>query len=382
MKNKVDIYPNFYNEEKSMTALELSEEALEAKDEEKNEIAIKLAIAVKELSFLIEEKDKHAAELVIANKELALQIEQKDNLAAELVSVNKELALQIQEKTKREEELVFANNELIFQEGEKKKRAVELINSNKEVDELEMRVKERTQDLEAFSYSVSHDLRTPLRAINGYAQMLIEDYDNVLDTEGKRLLGQVRSNAKKMGVLIDDLLTFSRLGRKGIIKSPVNMNKIVETALGEINQSQMHTAEIRFINLLPVIADYNLLKHVIINLLSNAIKYSSKKEDPFIEISSELKNGTIIYSISDNGAGFDMQYVNKLFGVFQRLHSAEEFSGTGVGLAIVKRIIHKHDGKVWAQGKEGEGATFFFSLPAIEEKKQKTNSLNLSNYGL
>ena len=232
MKNKVDIYPNFYNEEKSMTALELSEEALEAKDEEKNEIAIKLAIAVKELSFLIEEKDKHAAELVIANKELALQIEQKDNLAAELVSVNKELALQIQEKTKREEELVFANNELIFQEGEKKKRAVELINSNKEVDELEMRVKERTQDLEAFSYSVSHDLRTPLRAINGYAQMLIEDYDNVLDTEGKRLLGQVRSNAKKMGVLIDDLLTFSRLGRKGIIKSPVNMNKIVETALG------------------------------------------------------------------------------------------------------------------------------------------------------
>ena len=369
MKNKVDIYPNFYNEEKSMTALELSEEALEAKDEEKNEIAIKLAIAVKELSFLIEEKDKHAAELVIANKELALQIEQKDNLAAELVSVNKELALQIQEKTKREEELVFANNELIFQEGEKKKRAVELINSNKEVDELEMRVKERTQDLEAFSYSVSHDLRTPLRAINGYAQMLIEDYDNVLDTEGKRLLGQVRSNAKKMGVLIDDLLTFSRLGRKGIIKSPVNMNKIVETALGEINQSQMHTAEIRFNNLLPVIADYNLLKHVVSNLLSNAIKYSSKKINPTIEIRSERKNGMHIYSISDNGAGFDMNYVNKLFGVFQRLHSTEEFSGTGVGLAIVQRIIHKHDGKVWAQGKEEEGATFFFSLPAIDDIK-------------
>jgi light-regulated signal transduction histidine kinase (bacteriophytochrome) len=198
--------------------------------------------------------------------------------------------------------------------------------------------------------------------------MLGEDYNTVLDPEGKRLLGEVRKNAKKMGVLIDDLLTFSRLGRKGVRKSFVNMNKLIETVLAEINQSQIHNAEIRCMNLLPVIADYNLLKHVITNLLSNAIKYSSKKENPVIEIKSELKNGALIYSVSDNGAGFDMQYLNKLFGVFQRLHSDEEFSGTGVGLAIVQRIIHKHDGKVWAQGIEGEGATFFFSLPFNEEK--------------
>jgi signal transduction histidine kinase len=386
MESEVDRQPNLYNGEKTMTALELSEQAFEAKDEEKNEIAIKLAMAVKELSFQIEEKekraeeliiankelafqseqkDKRAAELVIANKELAFQNEQKDKRAAELIIANKKLAFQNEEKEKRAAELVIANKELTFQKGEKKKRAVELIDSNKEVDELEKRVKERTEDLESFSYSVSHDLRTPLRAINGYAQMLGEDYDTVLDAEGKRWLGEVRNNARKMGVLIDDLLTFSRLGRKGITKSNVDMNKLVETVLAEINQGNTHSAEIKCSNLFPAIADYNLLQQVITNLLSNAIKYSSKKEKPLIEIKSERKNKALIYSVSDNGAGFDMEYVNKLFGVFQRLHSNEEFSGTGVGLAIVQRIIHKHDGKVWAQGKEGQGATFFFSLPEI-----------------
>jgi light-regulated signal transduction histidine kinase (bacteriophytochrome) len=368
MENKSERHPISYNEVKTMTALELSEQALEAKDEEKNEIAIKLAKAVKELSFQIEEKGKRAEELISANKELAFQSALKDKRAAELVIANKELAFQNEEKDKRAAEFVIADKELTFQKGEKKKRAVELIDSNKEVDELEMLVKERTEDLESFSYSVSHDLRTPLRAINGYAQMLGEDYDTVLDTEGKRLLGEVRSNAKRMGVLIDDLLTFSRLGRKGIQKSNVEINKLVETVLTEINQSLTYNAEIQFSNLIPAIADYNLLHHVFTNLISNAIKYSSKEEKSMIEIKSERKNGELIYSVSDNGAGFDMQYVNKLFGVFQRLHSAEEFSGTGVGLAIVQRIINKHDGKVWAQGKEGEGATFFFSLPFNEEK--------------
>ncbi len=168
-----------------------------------------------------------------------------------------------------------------------------------------------------------------------------------------------------MGLLIDDLLTFSRLGRKGITKSSVDINKVIDTVLSEINQSTTHNAEIKFSNLLPAIADYNLLQHVFTNLLSNAIKYSSKKENPLIEIKSVQKNRELIYSVGDNGVGFDMQYVNKLFGVFQRLHSDEEFSGTGVGLAIVQRIIQKHDGKVWAEGKEGQGATFFFSLPHI-----------------
>jgi len=293
----------------------------------------------------------------------------KREKSAELITANKELAIQNEQKEKRAAELVIANKELLFQKEEKKKRAVELIDSNEAVDELEKRVKERTEDLESFSYSVSHDLRTPLRAINGYAKMLEEDYSSLLDAEGKRFLGEVRKNANKMGLLIDDLLSFSRLGRKGIKKSNVDMKKLVEIVLSEINQSTSHNAEIKYSNLLPAVADYSLLQQVITNLLSNAMKYSSKREKPFIEISSERKNGVIIYSFNDNGVGFDMQYKHKLFGVFQRLHSDEEFSGTGVGLAIVQRIINKHDGKVWAEGKEGKGASFYFSLPDMGNTK-------------
>lgn len=316
---------------------------------DKNEKSVEVIIANKEL--------------IIANKELAFQHKEKVKRAAELAIANKELVFQTQEKGKRAAELIIANKELVFENEEKKKRAAELIDSNKEVDVLGNRVKERTKDLESFTYSVSHDLRTPLRAINGYANILEEDYSNVLDAEGNRLLGEVRINAKKMGLLIDDLLTFSRLGLKGISKSSVDINKLVKTVLSEINQSTSHNTDIKFSNLIPAIADYDLLQHVFTNLLSNAIKYTSKSENPFIEIKSARKNGTLIYSISDNGVGFDMQYAHKLFGVFQRLHSNKEFSGNGVGLAIVKLIIDKHNGKVWAEGKQGQGATFFFSLP-------------------
>jgi PAS domain S-box-containing protein len=230
-------------------------------------------------------------------------------------------------------------------------------------EELEKRVKERTEEIESFSYSVSHDLRAPLRAVNGYARILEEDYRDMLDEEGKRLLGEVQQNAKKMGVLIDDLLDFSRLGRKEIDRSVIDMNKLAALALREINQSVSHHATIECTDLHPVRADFSLLQHVMINLVSNAIKYSSKRDSPLIQIRSECKGEEVIFSIKDNGVGFDMEYVNKLFGVFQRLHSNEEFPGTGVGLAIVQRIIHKHNGRVWAEGKTGEGATFYFTLP-------------------
>ena len=218
-------------------------------------------------------------------------------------------------------------------------------------------------ELEAFSYSVSHDLRAPLRAINGYANILEEDYNKSFDKEGKRLLFEVQQNAKKMGMLIDDLLDFSRLGRKEIKKSEINMNELTQSVLKEISSAMSHHAEIVFDNLPPVMADYALMEHVMTNLLSNAIKYSSKQEKPVIEITSKKENGALIYAVSDNGVGFNMKYAHKLFGVFQRLHSEQEFQGTGVGLAIAERIIHKHNGKIWAEGKVGEGATFYFSLP-------------------
>lgn len=224
-------------------------------------------------------------------------------------------------------------------------------------------LKKTNEELEAFSYSVSHDLRAPLRAVDGYAGMLAEDYGKNLDQEGKRLLNEIHKNARRMGLLIDDLLNFSRLGRKEVERSVIDMNNLVDFALWEIKQAGDYHAVIKRGKLEPIAADYTLMQNVMINLLSNAIKYSSKKEQPVVEISSEIVNKEVIYCISDNGVGFEMEYFHKLFGVFERLHSNDEFSGTGVGLAIAKRIIEKHHGKVWATGEIGQGASFYFSLP-------------------
>lgn len=235
-------------------------------------------------------------------------------------------------------------------------RAVEIKNTNKQLETI-------NKEMESFSYSVSHDLRAPLRAINGYARILDEDYGTQLDKEGKRLIETICYNATKMGVLIDELLAFSRLGRKEIQKSTINMDKLVEGVVTEFNNSVSNQAEIKTNKLHNVQGDYELMFQVMINLISNAIKYSSKKKHPLVEIVSEQKNDEIIFSVKDNGAGFDMQYANKLFGVFQRLHTEQEFEGIGVGLAIVQRIIVKHKGKIWAEGKVNEGATFSFSLP-------------------
>jgi len=237
-------------------------------------------------------------------------------------------------------------------------------------ESLEQKVIDRTaqlesvnKELEAFSYSVSHDLRAPLRAIDGYSQLIEEDYGKLFDEEGKRLFEVVQYNAKKMGNLIDDLLDFSRLGRKELQKMKIDMNELAEGALMEIEKSVKHHARVKIGELGKTEGDYGLLSHVMMNLLSNAIKYSDKVEKPIIEVIAEKKDGEVIYSIKDNGVGFDMKYVNKLFGVFQRLHSEADFEGTGVGLAIVKRIVNKHGGHVWAEGKTGRGATFYFSLP-------------------
>lgn len=236
-------------------------------------------------------------------------------------------------------------------------------------EELEGKVALRTmqletlnKELEAFSYSVSHDLRAPLRAVNGYAEMLNEDYGNLLDTEGKRILNNISYNALKMGILIDDLLAFSRLGRKEIQKSELDMNTLARSAISEIGRLQPHKAKIQLGKLHIAYGDYSLVYQVFLNLLSNAVKYTSKLKEPKIEIYSEEINGEVVFSVRDNGAGFDMKYADKLFGVFQRLHSQEEYDGTGVGLAIVQRVIAKHEGRVWGEAKVNEGAVFNFIL--------------------
>jgi PAS domain S-box-containing protein len=218
-------------------------------------------------------------------------------------------------------------------------------------------------ELEAFSYSISHDLRAPLRAMNGYAQILEEDYASGINEEGRRLLKAIKYNSQKMGILIDELLTFSRLGRKEIKKSTVDMNELTEGVIRELNNENPNKAQIHFTELHPVVVDYGLIHQVMHNLLSNAIKYSSGKETPDVEISSRIEEKEVIYEVKDNGVGFNMKYADKLFGVFQRLHNSDEFEGVGVGLAIVKRVVIRHGGSVWAEGVLNKGATFGFSIP-------------------
>jgi len=238
-------------------------------------------------------------------------------------------------------------------------------NLEKEVEDRTIQLENVNKELEAFSYSVSHDLRAPLRAVNGYARMLVEDYGPLLDKEANRLLDIIQQNAIKMGMLIDDLLSLSRFGRKEMRNMTINMNELTEQALNEISKTYPHRATVTIHPLHSAMGDAALLYQVVLNLLSNAIKYSSKKEKPVIEISSCLKENALIYCIKDNGAGFDMNYSHKLFGVFQRLHTESEFEGTGVGLAIVKRIINRHQGRVWAEGILGVGSVFYFSLPNV-----------------
>lgn len=241
---------------------------------------------------------------------------------------------------------------------------------------LEAQVSQRTQalessnaELESFSYSVSHDLRAPLRAIHGFARILLEDHGTRLDPEAQRLLGVIDQNTRRMGQLIDDLLAFSRLGRTEISTGRVDMQELARAVADEIGRAEVTRnggLTIEVDPLPPAQGDRALLRQVMSNLLQNAAKFTRDRADARIQIGSRPNGSQTVYFVKDNGAGFDPRYADKLFGVFQRLHSVEEFEGTGVGLAIVKRIVQRHGGTVWAEGRLEQGATFYFSLPAKE----------------
>jgi signal transduction histidine kinase len=220
------------------------------------------------------------------------------------------------------------------------------------------------QELESFSYSVSHDLRSPLRAIDGYSLMLEEDYAPQLDETARRYIKTIRAGSQRMAALIDDLLTFSRLSRQSLNLQTVDMNTLARRAAAEVLESQPEPKPAVNIAELPTVpGDPALLRQVWTNLISNAVKYSSKSATPEVQIRAAAEGRQVRFEIQDNGVGFDMKYADKLFGVFQRLHSMDEYPGTGVGLAIVQRIINRHEGAVTAKGERGKGATFGFTLP-------------------
>lgn len=235
-------------------------------------------------------------------------------------------------------------------------------------ESLEERVAERTQELEvanreleAFSYSVSHDLRAPLRAINGFSQIILETDAEHISDEGKRMFDRVMRNSNRMGQLIDDILEYSRAGRSQLEKTKVDMGALAGAVAKDLAEDYPSTTV--DLSPLPVVdADRAMLRQILENLIGNAYKYSAGREHPLIEIGMQRENGATVFFVRDNGVGFDMQYAGKLFGMFQRMHTDGQFPGTGVGLAIVKRLIERHGGRVWAESQHGRGSTFFFTL--------------------
>ena len=298
------------------------------------------------LQATIRDISKVEQELIEANKELVFQNQEKEKRAAELIIANKELLFQNQEKEKRAAELVVADIELDFQNEEKEKREA------------------ANMELEAFSYSVSHDLRAPLRHIGGFVDLLIKNNSDQLDKTGLRYLNIIAESTREMGNLIDALLTFSRLSRTELQRSKFSMASMVNQVVNTFRQEfSGRIIEINVADLPNAMGDEILINQVWVNLISNALKYSRNKEKSIIDIGGIMENDKLKFFIKDNGAGFDMKYIDKLFGVFQRLHKARDFEGIGIGLANVNRIITKHGGKCWAEGEVGLGATFFFTMP-------------------
>ncbi len=218
-------------------------------------------------------------------------------------------------------------------------------------------------ELDSLSYSVSHDLRAPVRAVMGYARAVIDDHASALDEEGRRLLSVVQSEAARMGEMIDALLALSRLGRQAMESIPVDMTGLVKEVVAEQLQPAGKQSMVDVADLPAVRGDRALLRQAWMNLLSNAVKYSGKRSAPQLQVWATRDDARVVYHIRDNGVGFDMKHADKLFGVFQTLHRRSEFPGAGVGLAMVNRIVRRHGGTIWADARLGEGATFSFGLP-------------------
>ena len=291
------------------------------------------------------------------NREQLLEEELKQ--AREELELQKWGAKKVNESVKILYRDLEAVNEKLTREIAERKQAEERIR------QTARRLKSANEELEAFSYSVSHDLRAPLRGINGYSNILLEEYADHLDEEGTRLLQGIIRNTATMSQLIDDLLSFSRLGRAELKRISIDLAGLAREVYDSLS-SQASGRDIVFtVDSLPLVrGDRAMMRQVFQNLIGNAIKFTGYEEQASIEVGTTASEDENVYFVKDNGAGFNMKYANKLFGVFNRLHKPSEFEGTGVGLAIVQRIVQRHGGRVWAESSVGEGATFYFSLPA------------------
>ena len=384
----------YQNDEKEKRAAELSiantelvfqNEEKEKRAKEKEKRAEELIIANKELAFQNDEKEKRAAELIIANKELAFQNEEKEKRAAELIIANKELAFQNEEKEKRAAELIIANKELAFQNEEKEKRAAELIIANKELafqnEEKEKRAAEliiANKELLAFTYISSHDLQEPLRKIQTFVTIILENENKNLSEKGKYNFKRMQLAAGRMQQLIDDLLAFSRINTTDHKFEKTDLNLIVEEVKNELRDTiQEKHATIEATELCSANIIAFQFRQLIYNLISNALKFSKPDIPSHIIIKSSIVKGSNLKNINlsseknychitvkDNGIGFEPHFSERIFGVFQKLHSKEVYEGTGIGLAIVKKIVDNHKGLITATGQLNKGATFDIYIPA------------------
>ncbi|MEP7236788.1 MAG: ATP-binding protein [Ferruginibacter sp.] len=377
----------FQNEEKEKRAAELSiaNKELIFQNEEKEKRAAELSIANKELAFQNEEKEKRAAELIIANKELLFQNEEKEKRAAELSIANKELAFQNEEKEKRAAELIIANKELAFQNEEKEKRAAELIIANKELafqnEEKEKRAAEliiANKELLAFTYISSHDLQEPLRKIQTFVTIILENENKNLSEKGKYNFQRMQLAASRMQQLIDDLLAFSRINTTDHKFEKTDLNLVIEEVKNELRDTMqekhatIEATEICAVNIIPF-----QFRQLMYNLISNALKFSDPDKPAHIVIKSNIVKGIesddqffspeknyCHIRVKDNGIGFEPHFSERIFGVFQKLHSKEVYEGTGIGLAIVKKIVDNHKGLITAKSELNKGATFDIYIPA------------------
>ena len=323
-----------------------------------------IGLVIKKLRHASEESERlvieRTADFKQANKELKKQVATRERVEAELRDAHEELEKRVQERTAK---LVQANEELKTEISERKRAEDAIYQLNQELVEQRDQLELSNKELEAFSYSVAHDLRAPLRGIDGFSQAVLEDYGEILEEKGKSYLKRVREASQRMAKLIDAMLDLARLTRAEIHPELTDFSGMAESIVSDLQKLEPdRQVEWVIVKDIQVEADPDLLRVVMQNLLGNAWKFSGHESEPRIEIGITYHYSQPVYFVRDNGVGFDMTYVNKLFWAFHRLHAINEFPGIGIGLATVKRIVGRHGGRIWADATEGKGATFYFTL--------------------